>query len=311
MRTDFYYDSRGAGKIHGCRWTPEGEVKAIVQIVHGITEVVERYDEFARFLNGKGILVVAEDHMGHGKSIDNGGTKGFFDGGWDAAVEDTYRLLTDTRLEFPQVPYILFGHSMGSFMARTILFRYPDSGIGAAIICGTAWMPDAVVGVGHSAAKLICKMIGERTPSHRLHSMIFGSYNSRLEHPRTRYDWLSRDTKKVDEYIAHPMCGFTASCGLLRDMVGGIGLIQKKENLARMDRSLPVYFIAGGEDPVGDYGRGVTLAGEKFRAAGMEDVTVKLFPLCRHEILNEINRQEVFESVFAWIHQKVLKNGLK
>ena len=306
MRTDFYYDSCGAGKIHGCRWTPEGQITAVVQIVHGIAEYVERYDAFAEYLNSQGILVVAEDHMGHGKSIDHGGTKGFFDGGWSAAVEDSCRLIRNTRNEFPGVPFVLFGHSMGSFMARTILCKHPDMGLAGAVICGTGWMPDAVIGAGKAAAGLICKVIGERTPSDRLQNMIFGGYNKKIEHPRTPSDWLSRDNAVVDAYEADPMCGFTVCCGLLRDMMSGMAYNQKPENLARMKKDLPVLFIAGGEDPVGDYGKSVLQAADKFRECGMQDVTHKIYPLCRHEILNEINRQEVFGDIHGWIQKKIL-----
>ena len=306
MRTDFYYDSCGAGKIHGCRWTPEAQITAVVQIVHGIAEYVERYDAFAEYLNSQGILVVAEDHMGHGKSIDHGGTKGFFDGGWSAAVEDSCRLIRNTRNEFPGVPFILFGHSMGSFLARSILCKLPDMGLAGAVICGTGWMPDAVIGAGKAAAGLICKIIGERTPSDRLQNMIFGGYNKKIEHPRTSSDWLSRDNAVVDAYEADPMCGFTVCCGLLRDMMSGMAYNQKPENLARMKKDLPVLFIAGGEDPVGDYGKSVLQAADKFRECGMQDVTHKIYPLCRHEILNEINRQEVFGDIHGWIQKKIL-----
>ena len=304
MRTDIYFDSKGAGKIHVCRWTPDGEVKAVVQIVHGIAEFVERYDAFAEYLNSHGILVVAEDHMGHGKSIDNGGTKGYFDGGWFTAVEDTCQLLADTRAEFPEVPYILFGHSMGSFMTRTILARYPDSGISAAVICGTGWMPQGVLSAGLAMCNLICRTGDERKPNEKLQGMIFGGYNKRVEHPRTAYDWLNRDAAIVDAYIADPMCGFTASAGLLRDMLTGMLYIEKTENLANMKNDLPVLFVAGGDDPVGSYGKGVRQTAEEFRKQGMEDVSVRVYPLCRHEILNEINKEEIFEDVTNWILEK-------
>ena len=222
MRTDFYCDSLGGGKIHGCRWTPEGEVKAVVQFVHGIAEYVERYDDFANYLNTKGILVVAEDHMGHGKSICDVTPRGCFAGGWQTAVKDTYRLLKNTMEEFSGVPYILFGHSMGSFMARTILARYPDSGIAGAIICGSAWMPGAVIGAGKALATMICKKNGEQNPSDLLQSMMFGGYNKKIEHPRTASDWLSRDNRIVDAYVADPLCGFVPSAGLVRDMMTGL-----------------------------------------------------------------------------------------
>ena len=301
MRTDFYYDSLGGGRIHGCRWTPDGEVKAIVQFVHGIAEYVERYDDFANYLNSRGILVVAEDHMGHGKSICDATPIGCFAGGWQNAVDDTYRLLKDTMAEFSGVPYILFGHSMGSFMARTILAKYPDSGIAAAIICGSAWMPGAVIGAGKAVATLICKKDGEQKPSKFLQGIMFGGYDKKIEHPRTSCDWLTRDNKIVDAYVADPLCGFVPSAGLVRSMMDGLQYIQNPENLKAMKKDLPVFFIAGGDDPVGSYGAGVEQAAGMFRKYGMEKVDVKIYPLCRHEIHNEINKQEVYEDVASWI----------
>lgn len=303
MRTDFYFDSLGGGKIHGCRWMPDGEVKTIVQFVHGIAEYVERYDDFATFLNSKGILVVAEDHMGHGKSICDATPIGCFAGGWHTAVKDTYRLLKRTMEEFPGVPYILFGHSMGSFMARTILARHPESGIAGAIICGSAWMPGAVIGAGKALATMICKKNGERNPSNLLQNMMFGGYTKKIEHPRTACDWLTRDNKIVDAYVADPLCGFVPSAGLVRDMMTGLQYIQDPKNLDAMKKDLPVYFIAGGDDPVGGYGAGVRQAAEEFKKHGMAQVDMKIYPLCRHEIHNEINKQEVYNDVVSWIER--------
>ena len=301
MRTDFYYDSCGAGQIHGCRWTPEGEILAVLQVVHGIAEHIERYDAFASFLNAHGVLVVGEDHMGHGGSAQHGGTQGHFDGGWDAVVTDTVQLLKTTKQEFPDKPYFLFGHSMGSFLSRTILCKYPDLGLTGCVICGTGWMPEAVVRSGHLAAKTCCAMIGERTPSKKLEKMTFGGFNKRVEHQRTDSDWLTRDSAVVDAYLADPRDGFTPSCGLLRDMLGGMIYNQKTEHLKRMDPALPILFVAGGDDPVGSYGKGVQQTAEKFRQVGVQDVTCKLFPLCRHEILNELNRQEIFGYIYNWL----------
>lgn len=304
MRTDFWYDSQGAGRIHGCRWTPEGETKAVLQIVHGIAEYIERYDDFARFLNSKGILVVAEDHMGHGQSINGEGIQGYFHGGWFTAVADSYRLLTDTRAEFPGLPYILFGHSMGSFMARTILCKYPDSGISAAIICGTGWQPAALLPVAEKVIDGVCQRDGETVPSEKLQNLVFGSYNKRVEHPRTPYDWISRDKALVDAYLADPLCGFTVSGGLLRELVKGIAYVESQKNLAAMRPELPVFFISGGDDPVGGYGKGVEKSAQAFRKAGMKDVSLRLYPLGRHEILNEINKAEIYEDVLQWIQDK-------
>lgn len=306
MKSTFWFDSCGAGKIHCIKWLPEGNPKAVIQIVHGIAEFAERYDSFANYLNGLGYAVVAQDHMGHGQSINGSGIQGYFHGGWFSAVDDTAHLLRETRKEYPDLPLILFGHSMGSFIARTILCRYPESGIAGAVICGTAWQPTFAMPAVIKVMEMACGKIGETTPSPKLQNLVFGSYNSRIEHPRTAYDWLSRDKSIVDAYIAHPLCGFTVCCGLLRDMMQGIYFIQKPEHLEKMKKDLPVFFISGGDDPVGTYGKGIHQAAAAFRNVGMRDVDVRIYPLCRHEILNEINKEEIFEDVAQWMEKKAV-----
>ncbi len=307
MRQDIWYASKGKGQIHGCRWTPEGEPKAILQIVHGIAEFVERYDDFANYLTRLGYVVIAEDHMGHGQSIDGGSTQGYFHGGWFTAVEDTVQLARDTMDLYPGIPYVLFGHSMGSFMARTILCRYPDLPMAGAILCGTGWQPTAALPAMVKLMEAVCKKVGEENPSPKLQDMVFGSSNKKVEHPRTPYDWLTRDKQIVDAYMAHPRCGFYASCGLFRDMMMGFRYIQDPRHLAAMPKDLPIFFIAGGDDPVGTYGKGIRQAAAAFQKAGMTDVSVRIYPLCRHEILNEINKEEVYEDVAQWLEKKLGK----
>ena len=303
MRTDFYYESQCGSKIHGCRWTPEGRVKAIVQIVHGISEYMACYREFAEFLNTQGILVVGEDHMGHGLSITEKTPMGYFCGGWFTAVADTYKLMQNTMEEFPGVPYFIYGHSMGSFMTRTLLAKYPDCGITGAIICGTAWQNPALITAGKAVSALVGKVKGNQHPSKLLAQMAFGAYNNKIENLRTIADWLSRDNKVVDTYMADPLCGFRASAGLMGDMMDGFRYIQDPKNLNAMNKNLPVYFIAGDADPVGNYGKGVRYTEEMFRKVGMKQVDMKIYPLCRHEILNEINREQIYQDVWKWIEK--------
>lgn len=304
MRTEFWMDSQGQGKLHCCRWSPEGEIIGVVQIVHGIADYGLRYEPFAEYLNGLGYLVVAEDHMGHGQSIQGGSLQGYFHGGWFTAVEDTYQLLKQTKEAYPDVPYVLFGHSMGSFMARTLLSKHPDSGIAAAVICGTSWQPTAALPAIVQLCKAVCALTGEKNPSEQLQNLVFGGYNRRVEHPRTSYDWISRDNAVVDAYVADPLCGFTPTTGLTRDMMIGISFIQQPANLKAMNKALPVLFIGGGDDPVGYYGKSIVKTAEEFRKAGMQDISHRVFPLGRHEILNEINRKEVFKTVSDWIQEK-------
>ena len=194
---------------------------------------------------------------------------------------------------------------MGSFMARTILCKYPDSGIAAAVICGTAWQPAFALPALIKVIDGICKKGDETQPNETLQGMVFGSYNKEVEHPRTPYDWLTRDAKIVDAYVEHPLCGFTASAGLLREMMKGIHYIEQPRNLAAMKKDLPVFFIAGGDDPVGSYGKGIHKCVAEFNKAGMSDVSERIYPLCRHEILNEINKEEIFEDVTEWIFKKI------
>ena len=304
MRNDIFYPSQGGGMIHALRWEPAGAPVGIVQIVHGVAEYAARYDAFATFLAEQGFLVVAEDHMGHGESVGKNGVLGHFEGGWFGAVADTYQLLQDTKAEYPQLPYILLGHSMGSFMARTILAKYSDSGISAAIISGTAWMPSAVISAGLGAASMVAKCQDPNKPSKLLNDMMFGSYNNMIEHKRTTHDWLTRDQKIVDTYVADPLCGFPMTAGLARNMMMGLKFIQDPQNLSKMQKDLPVLFIAGSDDPVGNYGKGVKQAAEAFGKVGMEKVSVRLYPMGRHEMLNELNREEVYANLLDWIKKQ-------
>ncbi len=302
MRTDHWYDSRGGGRIHYCRWAPEGTPKGVLQIIHGIGEYVQRYDTYASWMANQGFLVVAEDHMGHGQS---GEIPGYFTGGWQAAVEDSCNLLHMTRQEYPDTPYILLGHSMGSFMARTILSKYPDSGIQAAVIMGTCWQSPSAMAAIRPIMKAACKQVGETNPSEKLQNLVFGTYNARVEHVRTSVDWVCRDKNVVD---AHPMLhGFQPTAGLLRDMMEGLNFAVQRSNLETMNKALPVLFVAGGDDPVGNYGKGVRKCAESFREAGMQDVKVRIYPMMRHEILNEINKEEVFEDILQWIQEKAVQ----
>lgn len=303
--TEFFLPSNGKGRIHCAVWLPEGQPRAIVQIVHGIAEHIGRYDEFARFLTSHGILVTADDHMGHGGSVSDETVQGYFHGGWDEAVADVRALTEHTAAQYPGVPYFLLGHSMGSFMARNYLFRYPDAGLAGAIISGTGWQSGLTLRLGLAVCHSEAKKRGETHSSPVIQKLIFGAYNKQFPDARTANDWICSVPEIVDAYEADPMCGFAPSIGLARDMLGGIGLIEKKENLAKMPKDLPVFFFAGALDPVGACGKGVLRAEQAFKKAGMRDVSCKLYPDGRHEMLNEKNKATVFEDVLGWIEKKL------
>lgn len=301
MHKDLYFDSCGAGMIHGCRWEPEGQPRAILQIVHGITDHAERYDDFAAYMAELGYLVVAEDHMGHGRSAGKKTVRGYFNGGWFCAVGDAYQLLVQTKGEFSDLPYVLFGHSMGSFMVQTMLQKYPDCGIDACILCGTGWQPTIGVSAAIKLCEVICRLSGDKKPSPRLQTVLFGAFNRRVEHPRTVYDWINRNNREVDAYLADPLCRDPVTAGLMRDMLTGISYIQTRENLERMDKDLPVLIISGGDDPVGNFGEGARKTAECFREVGMLSVTTRIYPLCRHEILHEINKKDIYQDIADWL----------
>lgn len=304
---DFYFNSSTSkNKIHARMCVPDAEPRAIVQIIHGIAEYIDRYDEFMSFLADNGIIAVGTDHLGHGKSIESEEQTGFFayDNGWDYAVRDEEVLRLAMHENYPELPIIVFGHSMGSFMARTLLIRYPDA-FNAAIISGTGNQGAALVNGGLFMGNLVTGLKGAHHYSKFLNNLAFGSYNKIYENPKTEYDWLSRDEANVQKYIDDPLCGFIPSCSLFRDMMTGVKFITNKKNLTAMNKDMPVYFMSGDMDPVGECGKGVQKAYNNFLEAGMKDVSIKLYPGGRHEMLNEINKDEVYTDILAWLDSKI------
>lgn len=304
---DFYFNSStGKNKIHARMCVPDAEPRAIVQIIHGIAEYIGRYDEFMSFLADNGIIAVGTDHLGHGKSIESEEQTGFFayDNGWDYVVRDEEVLRLAMHENYPELPIIVFGHSMGSFMTRTLLIRYPDA-FNAAIISGTGNQGAALVNGGLFMGNLVTGLRGAHHYSKFLNNLAFGSYNKIYENPKTEYDWLSRDEANVQKYIDDPLCGFIPSCSLFRDMMTGVKFITNKKNLTAMNKDMPVYFMSGDMDPVGECGKGVQKAYNNFLEVGMKDVSIKLYPGGRHEMLNEINKDEVYADILAWLNSKI------
>ena len=307
---EFTYPSAdGKTAIHAVEWLPEGKVKAVLQITHGVSEYILRYAPFAEYLTERGFAVVGHDHLGHGGSVMPGGKAMYFGpkGSWDYVVRDLEQRRILAREKFPGVPYFLLGHSMGSFVARTYLIRYPGK-VDAAVIMGTGQMPAPLVKGGIAVAKVEAARRGEENSSPLVMQLAFGAYNKIFAPNRTAYDWLSVNEENVDAYIAHPLCGGNPSIGLFREMLGGIGFITKQKNVRKMDLNTPILFISGGMDPVGDCSKGVKKAYESFRAAGVKDVELKIYPELRHEILNETCREQVYEDIFHWLGTKTAVN---
>ena len=303
-----FRSGNGKTDIYVRRFLPECAPKGIVQIAHGIAEHSARYDGFASFLADNGFVVYTNDHLGHGRSIAEESDLGFFadNGGWEIAVDDMRTLHDIASEEFPGIPHFLFGHSMGSFLARTYII-YFRNGLDGVILSGTGQQPKALVLGGKLLSSIEIRKNGGKYKSEMLNNIAFGKYNDGFETPRTISDWISRDEAEVDKYIEDPLCGYIPSAGLFHDMMCGIDFITKARNVQRMNKSLPVYFMSGDADPVGENGKGVLRAYKSFLSAGMKDVAVKLYHGGRHEMLNELNRDEVYKDILNWIEGEMDK----
>ena len=306
-RKEFYFPSSdGRTSIHAVEWTPDGAARGVLQIAHGVADHAERYTDFMRFLAENGFASAADDHLGHGQSIEREDDKGFFadSEGWWRVLDDLKTVHDTMKEKYPDVPYIFFGHSMGSFLARSYLIRYPDD-CDAVILSGTGQQGGLLVFSGYAVASFLVKKNGPRGDGKVLNDMAFGSYNKKIPQQKTDFDWISRDEEQVKKYIDDPFCGFVCKCSLYRDMMDGIRFISDKKNLEKMNRRTPVYFMSGADDPVGDYGKGVEKAYKMFCDAGMKDVMMRLYPGGRHEMLNEINRADVYRDILNWLNEHI------
>ncbi len=315
--TALAYPSRdGATTIHALLWEPDEastsgkSPRGIVQIVHGMSEHIERYEPFAEFLCGQGFVVCANDHIGHGQSVEREEDLGHMPrrGGEDILVEDVHELrcrvtkMLEERTGGAAVPYVLFGHSMGSFVARVYLTRHAF-GVSAAVICGTGQQPVAMALGGLAATGLIAAARGERYRSKFADSMGAGGYAKAVANARTPLDWLCTDERVVDEYIADPRCGQMFTVGAYATLANLVKDAISPKLAQRIPHGLPMYFIAGAEDPVGDCGRGPQAAAQEYRAAGVEQVDVKIYDGARHEILNEPIAGTVQDDIEHWLSE--------
>jgi alpha-beta hydrolase superfamily lysophospholipase len=290
------------------RWLPEGAPKAVVQISHGLAEHAARYEPFAKALTEAGYAVYAGDHRGHGKTAARDEDLGYFadELGWEKAVADLERLSRRAREEHPGRPVVLFGHSMGSLLAQNYLFRFPDA-VDAAVLSGTSGRVGLLAAVGQLASLVERRRVGPRGRSRLLHEMSFGQYNRRFKPLRTSMDWLSRDATVVDAYLADPQCGFVATTQLWSDLLRGIRLIEDPRNQAKVKKDLPIYIFSGELDPVGQDTKSVRQLLGAYGKAGLTHVEHRFYAGGRHEMLNEINRDDVIHDVIAWLDRVVAR----
>ena len=305
-RKEFYYPSSdGMTQIRAMKWEPEGQPRAILQIIHGMTEYIDRYDDFASFLCDHGFMVVAEDHLGHGKSVRGEQYYGYFGiKGNEWVIKDIHRLHMDTMAEHEGIPYIMLGHSMGSFFIRQYLTE--DNGhyaekLTGAIVMGTGWQPSVTIKLG----KMVCKTldidaIGKTAPI--LEAMAFGTYLKKIKNPRTDKDWLTKDTAIVDKYIADPLCMFHFTPNGFYTMFQAMEKACDTELMKLIPPGLPILFCSGAEDPVGGWGEQVRKTYTAYCENTDCDVNIEIYPDDRHEILNELDRDEVYADMLEFMN---------
>ena len=283
----------------------KNDVKAVLQLAHGMAEHSLRYTSFAEYMANAGFAVCVNDHLGHGKSVSKGQNYGYFGErkGWQHLVEDMNRLRGLMQKEYPNVPYCLMGHSMGSFLSRAYTEQHGE-GLRAVAFLGTsAGLSPLEMAVGERFAGHVVKKKGSKAIDKTLQKLTTGGYNKKFEPARTENDWLSRDADEVDLYCADPLCGFPFTASGYRDLIRLLRFVNRKEWFAALP-DIPILLLSGEDDPVGGFGKGVKKVSEKLRQKGYR-VTLKLYPGGRHEMLNEINKNEVYREIRSFFDKAI------
>ncbi len=299
-----YPSSNEKDTISALIWSDERKkVRGVVQIVHGMCEYIDRYEDLARFLVDHGYVVCGEDHLGHGDSVGEKGY-GYFakHGGWNYIAKDVYALTKHMKEKYPDVPYFMLGHSMGSLLARVVLLRHGKD-LDGVILSGTAgptWLAWPLLWL----VKLIRLFKGEMYHSPLIQKLIFGKCNEKISSPRTEFDWLSRDNEVVDRYLADPKCHFTFTVSAYADLVALMGFLSNAVATDMVPKNVPLYIYSGNMDPVGSYGKGISKLYHRLHRADVRDLTIKLYEGGRHEMHNEINKAEVYEDVLEWLQAR-------
>lgn len=307
-QTTFHISTKDNKKLFVRYWSlpPEEKLHSVVHIVHGMSDHSGRYAEFAEALVQAGFAVYAHDHRGHGHTATSEEERGFFaeENGWRLAVDDIYTVTELIRQEHPNVPIILFGHSMGSLLSRRYAQLYGKH-IQGLILCAVGGDQGFLGVLAAEIAKLEMLFRGKRAKSKLMTKLVFNGYNREFEPIRTPVDWLSRDEQAVDRYIIDEMAGEVLCTSFFLDLITGVNVLHKKNNEMQIPKGLPLFMISGDKDPLGKQGRDVKKVFESYKQLGIRDVTCKLYPEARHELLNELNKHEVFHDIIEWMNAKI------
>ena len=308
IKNEFYYPSAdGKTQIHAVEWKPETEIKGVIQIAHGVTEYILRYENFAEFFTQKGFVVVGNDHLGHGQSIAPNGKPMYFgpNGSWNFVVKDIDTCKQMTKKKYQNVPYMILGFSLGSFLVRTYLIDYAQEPLDGAIIMGTGYIPNFKIAIAKMMANKEAKKVGEENTSPLIKSLTFETYNKLFKPNRTAFDWLCSNEEALDEYIKDPLRGENYSAGLFREMLTGMQYTAELKNIQKMNKKMPIFLLSGDKDPVGEFGKGVIKTHEIFKKAGIEDVEIKLYQNLRHDILHEKCKDTIYNDIYLWLKKKM------
>lgn len=287
-------------------WHPQEGVsaKAILQLFHGLGEHTARYERFGQACAAAGIIVVAHNHRGHGENCDIDALGHYADkNGWNKLIADALLVQNDARASFPDLPLVLMGHSMGSYIAQSFVMRHPQN-VSQLILSASTYAPRLRLGLGQLLATFDAWRHGPRHKSKMLNQMSFGDFNKRFAPNRTAFDWLSRDEHEVDKYVDDPLCGAPSSSQLWHDLTGGMLEITSKRAVTQVPNDLPLLILGGQFDPVGGE-QGLRLLADVYRKTGHEDVTLRVYADGRHEMLNETNRDEVTGDIIQWITDRI------
>ncbi|MGD0709840.1 MAG: alpha/beta hydrolase [Bacteroidales bacterium] len=301
-----YFDDPLGKTIYYYKWTCKNKAVAAIQIVHGMAEHAFRYNDFANFLTNNNIIVYANDHRGHGLTAGTLEETGYFadKNGWEITTEDIQQLTAIIKKENPEIPLFILGHSMGSLLVRNYFNKYPEE-INGLILSGTSYNPSYLLVFGKVLASMQKIISGKKHRSMLLDKLSFGKYNSSFKPNRTKFDWLSRDDTQVDNYVNDSFCGFVCTTSFYSDLFGGILKIQKKSFLRLTPKNIPVLIVSGENDPVGNFTKGVNKVYNIYKNQGIRDINAVFYKDSRHEILNEINKDEVYTFLLSWIHNYI------
>ena len=285
-REEFVFDGVGGAKLPAVLWLPDGEVKRILQVAHGMTEHIGRYEAFARQMTAQGIAVAGYDLRGHGRNTGSAEVASFGEAGWEASLQDMRLFFEYLTMRFAELPHDMLGFSLGSFLLREYLGRWSE-GVSRAVIMGTGYQNAAVLTIMMAIVGGQIKKGGFDQTTDLVRTLSFGTYNQKFKPNRTAFDWLCADEAQLDAYIADPLCRKAISSGLFWQLLDAMKRTGGKDACDRWNKDMPVLLISGQDDPVGDGGRGVAAVKKQLERSGVKQVSMHLLSGARHVVLEE------------------------